>query len=94
LENSTLTVIVLLLLVGLRWVLLAVGVALLVRPVSSCPACAASSTLGLHRPWLRWLTSWLEWRWCPQCGWQGPARRVPTPLRARTPRRVSQGSRH
>lgn len=92
-QDSTLTVVVLLLLVGMRWVLLAVGVALLVRPVSSCPACAASSTLGLHRPWLRWIVSWLEWRWCPECGWQGPARRVPAQLRVGTARRASQESR-
>jgi hypothetical protein len=93
LESSTLTVIVLLLLVGLRWALLAVGVALLVRPVSSCPACTAASTLGLHRPWLRWIVSWLEWRWCPQCGWQGPARRVSARERVGIPHRAGHESR-
>ena len=62
-------------LVLLRGVLIAVGAALLVRPVRQCPACF-QATVELQRVWLRRLAPWLEWRWCPHCGWAGPARRV------------------
>jgi hypothetical protein len=62
-------------LVVLRGVLLAVGAALIVRPVVECPACFRD-TLGLQRKWLVKAAPWLEWRWCPHCGWSGPARRV------------------
>jgi hypothetical protein len=73
LDASAAAVIILLGLVALRWIVVGVGVALLVRPVRECPACF-HETFGLHHPLLR-LVKWLEWRWCPQCGWQGPARR-------------------
>ena len=64
-------------LVVLRGLLVAIGAALLVRPVVECPACFGS-TLGLHRRWLIVIAPWLEWRWCPHCGWTGPARRIKT----------------
>ena len=63
-------------LVLLRFVLIGVGAALIIRPVSDCPACFHQS-LKIRYRWLAWLAPWLEWRWCPQCGWQGPARRTP-----------------
>lgn len=66
---------ILLALVLLRWGVLLVGAALVVRPVSDCPACR-EPTLLLHTPWLRRLAPLFEWRWCPACGWQGPGRRT------------------
>jgi hypothetical protein len=72
-DSSAITVVVLLGLVVLRGVLLAVGAALIIRPVVECPACF-STTFALHRPWFRRLVPWLEWRWCADCGWSGPAR--------------------
>ncbi|HET9985480.1 MAG TPA: hypothetical protein VFQ38_17900 [Longimicrobiales bacterium] len=64
----------LLALVALRVVLIVVAIAVLVGPANACPACF-QPTLAVHRRWLRWLASGIEWRWCPTCGWQGPARR-------------------
>lgn len=61
-------------LVLLRAGLVLFGAALILRPVSSCPACFRP-TLLLRRPWLRRLAPWMEWRWCPQCGWEGPGKR-------------------
>ncbi|MDX1568209.1 MAG: hypothetical protein R3223_10445 [Longimicrobiales bacterium] len=61
-------------LVLLRWGLLFVGALFLVARVRDCPACF-EPTLKLRRPWLRRLASWLEWRWCPTCSWQGLSRR-------------------
>ena len=75
-DFSGFTVIVLLGLVLLRWVLLAVGAALVLRPVAECPACFEPVTLLLQRRWLRTLAPWLEWRFCPRCGWQGPAKKL------------------
>jgi hypothetical protein len=80
-DSSTLAVLVLLGLVVLRAILLAVGVALIVRPVSQCPACLESTTWLLHRPVLRYFAPWLEWRFCTHCGWQGPSRRETPPAR-------------
>ncbi|HSJ15156.1 MAG TPA: hypothetical protein VK939_12120 [Longimicrobiales bacterium] len=74
-DISSAAVIILVGLVTLRWVIIGVGAALLLRPVRSCPACFGP-TLMLHRRWLRRLAPWLEWRWCAGCGWQGPARRI------------------
>ncbi|HSR43109.1 MAG TPA: hypothetical protein VLL48_13070, partial [Longimicrobiales bacterium] len=65
---------VLLALVALRWGLLLAGVLLLVPRVRACPACF-DATVPLRRPWLARLAPWLEWRWCPRCGWEGPSRR-------------------
>ncbi|MGH8434812.1 MAG: hypothetical protein ACRERX_10060 [Pseudomonas sp.] len=61
-------------LVLLRFVLIGVGAALIIRPVVDCPACFHQS-LKIRYRWLTLLGSWLEWRWCPHCGWQGPARK-------------------
>ena len=79
-DSSVVIVAVLLGLVLLRLLLVAVGAALIVRPVIDCPACFGPS-FGLHRHWLEWFVQWIEWRWCPRCGWQGPARRVPEAVR-------------
>lgn len=61
----------------LRGVLVLLGAVLILRPVIDCPACFGPS-FALHRPWLSRLAPWLEWRWCPRCGWQGPAKRLPS----------------
>ncbi|MBI4541160.1 MAG: hypothetical protein HY704_16790 [Gemmatimonadetes bacterium] len=77
-------------LVLVRAVVILVALAFLVQPVSSCPACFAP-TLPIVKRWLRILAPRFEWRWCPRCGWQGPARRVhdapmqPWPIRGRDP---------
>lgn len=62
-------------LVILRVALVALGASLILRPTHSCPACLDRTVL-LHRPVLRAVLPWVEWRWCPLCGWQGPGRRV------------------
>ncbi|MFP3947254.1 MAG: hypothetical protein ACLFWG_00860 [Longimicrobiales bacterium] len=62
-------------LVLLRWGLLFVGALLLVARVRDCPACF-EPTFKLRRPWLRRLAPWLQWRWCPTCGWQGLSRKA------------------
>ena len=85
---------VLLALVALRWGLLLGGVLLLVPRVRACPACF-DATVPVRRPWLRRLAPWLEWRWCPHCGWEGPGRRgenqlVPDPS-ARGPAPTERG---
>ena len=71
-------------LVLLRVVVLAIGFALIIRPVNACPACF-HDTLKLQRIWLARLLPWMEWRWCPSCSWQGPARVSPQhePMRHR-----------
>ena len=69
-------VLVLLALALLRVALVAVGAALLIRPVRACPACFLD-TLPIRRRWLRRLAPRYEWRWCPHCNWQGPSRRTP-----------------
>lgn len=68
-------------LVGLRVAAVAFLVAFIVRPVRSCPACFRG-TIPIRKRWLRLLRAHLEWRWCPGCGWEGPARRWP---RAKSP---------
>ena len=77
-------------LVVLRVLLIGVGAALLIRPVLQCPACF-HDTLKLRRPVLA-LGNWIEWRWCPSCGWQGLAR-VTTPVE-KLPDRVREQQRH
>ncbi len=61
-------------LVALRFIIVGIGAALLLRPVRDCPACFANSTFRAHRPVLRRIAPWLEIRFCPRCGWQGPSR--------------------
>lgn len=63
-------------LVLLRWGFIFVGALLLLRPARSCPACFRR-TLRIRRPVLTALLPRAEWRWCPSCRWQGPARREP-----------------
>lgn len=82
---GTIIVAVFLALVVLRWGLLLGGALVLIPRVRACPACF-EATLRIHRPWLRRLLPWLEWRWCPSCGWRGPGRRgqndlVPSAIR-------------
>lgn len=72
-------VLVLLALALLRVAVVALGGALLVRPVRACPACFRA-TVSVRRPWLDRLARGYEWRWCPYCHWQGIARRVRRPL--------------
>ena len=62
-------------LVLLRVILIAIGAALIIQHVSSCPACFEPS-VGVRYRWLTLMAPWLEWRWCPSCGWQGPSRKV------------------
>jgi hypothetical protein len=76
-DYSAFAVYVLIGLVVLRGILIGIGAALILRPVTDCPACFAP-TLLLQRKWFRRLLPWMEWRWCPHCGWNGPAKRVPT----------------
>ena len=77
-------------LVLLRILLIGVGAALLIRPVLNCPACF-QDTLKLRRPVLA-LGNWIEWRWCPSCGWQGLAR-VTVPVE-RVPDSVKEQKKH
>ncbi len=88
---------VLLGLVVLRWGLLFVGAFFLVARVRACPACF-EETLLLRRPWLHRVAPWLEWRWCPECGWQGLSRRAEgglarPPMKLPTPPERSVGRR-
>lgn len=62
-------------LVLLRVVVVATAAALLIRPVRACPACFHPTVPLLIRP-LAKLVPWVEWRWCPDCAWQGPARKA------------------
>ena len=59
----------------LRAAVILAAALLLIAPVSACPACFQPS-LPIRRAWLAPFASRFEWRWCPHCGWQGPARRV------------------
>lgn len=82
-----LIVTVLAFLVLLRWGLLLGASAVVIPRVRSCPACFAD-TVPIRRRWLRTLLPWLQWRWCPACGWEGPSNRgeselVPGPARRR-----------
>lgn len=61
-------------LVLMRFLLIAVGAALIIRPVSDCPACFHES-VRIRYVWLARVAPWLEWRWCPSCGWEGPSRK-------------------
>lgn len=73
-DVSTIPVVVLGVLVLLRWGLLVFAAALLLRPATSCPACSRP-TLVIRRPILTAMLRMVEWRWCPACRWEGPARR-------------------
>lgn len=58
----------------LRIVAVAVGAAMLIKPVRACPACY-QDTVSIRRLWLDRLARKYEWRWCPHCRWEGLARR-------------------
>jgi len=88
LDFSNAAVLVLIGLVVLRGILIGVGAALILRAVPECPACFAPATFLLQRRWLRRLLPMVEWRFCPQCGWQGPSKRQPGD--ASVPRPVSK----
>ncbi|MBI4521885.1 MAG: hypothetical protein HY701_13695 [Gemmatimonadetes bacterium] len=75
---------VFLVLVLMRVIIVSVGAALLIQPVSHCPACF-QPTIAIANRWLRLLTLRFEWRWCPHCRWQGPARRSAPASRAPRP---------
>lgn len=66
-------------LVVMRYIFIFGGVAVLIPRVRACPACF-DDTVAVRRRWLRLLAPWLEWRWCPSCGWRGPGRREPNEL--------------
>jgi hypothetical protein len=63
-------------LVFLRFIVLLGLSAAIVRPVRRCPACF-DETVAFRPRWHRFLPSAFEWRWCPRCRWEGPARKVP-----------------
>jgi hypothetical protein len=74
--NEFLVVGVLLGLVLLRAVLVGALALLVIHPVRACPACFREPTFRVRKWWLRLLARRMEWRWCPGCGWEGPARRM------------------
>jgi hypothetical protein len=63
-------------LVLFRLVLIGVVGFLIIRPVRDCPACF-EPTVPIRLRWLARVSPRFEWRWCPECGWEGPARRAP-----------------
>jgi len=79
--NEWIVVGVLVALVGLRVMMVGMLVLFIIRPVRGCPACFRD-TFPLRKWWLRWITFRMEWRWCPSCGWEGLARRMPAGARA------------
>jgi len=73
-------VIVLIALVGILSMLLVVtaSVAYLALPRGRlCPHCGAATYPVVLRRLLRFLSRWVEWRWCSRCGWEGAGRRGP-----------------
>ena len=77
--------VVLLGLVVLRVLIVTVLGLLIIRPVRECPACF-EPTVPIRWPLVLRLATGFEWRWCPSCRWQGPARKV-------SGRRASTGNR-
>lgn len=65
---------VLLALTLVRFALITAGAAMLIRSVCACPACRGE-TVPIRRRWLERLSRRYEWRWCPDCRWEGIARR-------------------
>ena len=61
-------------LVLLRWIIIGLGSLLVLRTAYVCPACF-ESTVAVQRKTLAVLVRIAEWRWCPQCGWEGPSRK-------------------
>ncbi len=62
-------------LVGFRVAVIAVLGLLIVRPVRDCPACFRTTVPVLVK-WLPRRSSSFEWRWCPECHWEGPGRKI------------------
>jgi hypothetical protein len=62
-------------LVLVRLLAILAAVVVLARPVRSCPACFEPETASVTTWWLTPLRARFEIRWCPQCGWQGFARK-------------------
>ena len=62
-------------LILLRVAVVVAVVLTVVRPARSCPACFLP-TIPLRTRWSALLPRRLEWRWCPDCGWEGPGRRI------------------
>ncbi|MDE0395771.1 MAG: hypothetical protein OYK82_13445 [Gammaproteobacteria bacterium] len=67
--------VVLLGLVVLRVLIVTILGLLILRPVRECPACF-EPTVPIRWPLVLRLATGFEWRWCPSCRWQGPARKV------------------
>ena len=62
----------------------------IIRPVRDCPACFRP-TVPIRMTWLARLSSSFEWRWCPECHWEGPARKTVAGRRVRAPGAVDLG---
>ncbi|GIT50119.1 MAG: hypothetical protein Ct9H300mP15_03320 [Gemmatimonadota bacterium] len=73
-EISLAAVLVLGGLVILRWVIIGLGSLLVLHSARVCPACF-EQTVAVRRKILTVLVRIAEWRWCPQCGWEGPSRK-------------------
>jgi hypothetical protein len=70
------TIVLVLLALGLlRIGIVFVGATLIIRPATRCPACF-HDTLAIRRRWLERMSSRYEWRWCPECQWQGVALKI------------------
>ena len=66
--------------VGILTMLLVVttSLAYLVLPGGRmCPRCGGSSSPVVLRKMLRFLSRWVQWRWCARCGWEGPGKKGP-----------------
>ena len=61
-------------LVLLRWIIIGLGSLLVLHSAHVCPACF-EQTVAVRRKVLTMLVRIAEWRWCPQCGWEGPSRK-------------------
>ncbi len=73
-------------LVFLRVVVVTAVGFLIIRPVRDCPACF-QPTVPIKMTWLARISSHFEWRWCPECHWEGPARKA-IPSKYRSPSAV------
>jgi len=61
-------------LVLLRWIIIGLGSLVVLHSAHVCPACL-EQTVAVQRKILTVLVRIAEWRWCPQCGWEGPSRK-------------------
>lgn len=67
----------------LRLVFMGLLVLLLVSAGPSCPACGGGETVPVRsRGPLQWLGTWVERRFCLECGWSGLTRRLRRVARA------------